>query len=900
MKIFNSVFLKIVCVLCFLFCSPCLSDTIPPPFTPVEVQQDNAETNINVWGRTYKLAGSPFLSEIITADFQILAEPIALKLVAEGELLNWKLQSGKLKETRSDKAVYVGSYTADNIKLDLTTEIEYDGFVKVSWQLSSEKPVLIQELVLEIPLKAANAEYLYTWPTVWSDKGYFNLGHSGTLKEDHNSKFKPIVWLGDNERGLSWFCENDQYWSLSDPNAALQVSRSSKQVTVKFNIITKPIRLMPDKPFKYVFAFQATPLRPIEKDCWDFRLTNTWDIYHFLNDKIEDKLTLDYQMEKGVRSSIAFCWYTDIFAYPWPMGHEADFKRVMELCHSRGLKIIPYIGHMIDQKAPEFSKKLIRLPEYINEFGKNAEDPNALKVKVYHQCLKGPWADILVEKITKMLDVYDIDGVYLDTTASPFDCINESHGCGYRKANDTLVPTYPIFAVRDTVKRIYTAVKKRKPDGLIDNHPFDCMNSAALAFCTSYWNGEQLRDPNVFGISLDRFRTEMMGVNWGVPAEFLYYKYNAGEPNEGMAFSLLHDVPVRAIAGNDVMNSNMPTLLWSLMDSFGRKKAQFLPYYSNSDFVKVNGKECYASLYKHPDNGVLIFVSNVGKEQTECKVTLNLKKLGLSSNGFSAVDGLTGEALTFNGDSIKVALNSLNWRYIWLKPKKDSKGTAYMTYKVRKLKEPMPIDANWDKAQWQPIEPLELKLHMGQKPEHFPKVQTKVMYDDENIFVIWRVDDQFVRAVGTKYQDMVCWDSCAEFFFTPTDDPDPATGYFNFEISCIGTVLCFHQKASQVNQVSLKDKDLDQMEIATSLPKKVIDPEIKEPLTWTLEYRIPLKMLEGYHKVIKPAPGVKWKANFYKCADKTSGQHWLTWSLVDLDGPDFHRPEFFGTLEFTN
>ena len=88
------------------------------------------------------------------------------------------------------------------------------------------------------------------------------------------------------------------------------------------------------------------------------------------------------------------------------------------------------------------------------------------------------------------------------------------------------------------------------------------------------------------------------------------------------------------------------------------------------------------------------------------------------------------------------------------------------------------------------------------------------------------------------------------------------------------------------------------MEIATSLPKKVIDPEITDPVTWTLEYTIPYSLLENYHTIVKPAPGVHWRGNLYKCADRTSGQHWLTWSLVDEPRPDFHQPAFFGKLEF--
>ena len=107
----------------------------------------------------------------------------------------------------------------------------------------------------------------------------------------------------------------------------------------------------------------------------------------------------------------------------------------------------------------------------------------------------------------------------------------------------------------------------------------------------------------------------------------------------------------------------------------------------------------------------------------------------------------------------------------------------------------------------------------------------------------------------------------------------------------------YHQVSRNHCSKELSDNDLDQIQIASSLPK-LITKEIKQPVTWTLEYKLPFSILAKYTEVITPARGVEWKANFYKCADRSSHPHWLTWSIVDLPKPDFHRPEFFGTLIF--
>ncbi len=221
----------------------------------------------------------------------------------------------------------------------------------------------------------------------------------------------------------------------------------------------------------------------------------------------------------------------------------------------------------------------------------------------------------------------------------------------------------------------------------------------------------------------------------------------------------------------------------------------------------------------------------------------------------------------------------------------------YKSYSVSYLSEPLVINADWDKPAWQGIEPLTLELYMGQKPSHKPKTQVKLAWDNDHIYVIFRVEDQYVRAVATEYFGNVWQDSCVEFFFTP--QAEVSKGYFNLETNCIGTILLNHQRHRGQDRISLDTKDLDKIQIATSLPKgKPIETEITEPTVWTLEYALPWRMLKKYIEVAEPEPGTVWRANFYKCADKTSHPHWLTWSEIPLDKPDFHQPEYFGYLKF--
>ena len=217
-------------------------------------------------------------------------------------------------------------------------------------------------------------------------------------------------------------------------------------------------------------------------------------------------------------------------------------------------------------------------------------------------------------------------------------------------------------------------------------------------------------------------------------------------------------------------------------------------------------------------------------------------------------------------------------------------------YNVIKIDLPVSIDSNWDKPQWKNIQAIDIKNEMGEKPLFAPKTQAKMMYDDKHLYVIFRVKDMYVRCQISEYNGSVYEESAVEFFFSP--DPDFPDRYFNLEINCGGTPLMRYNDYDKKENQFLTVEDMKKVEIAHSLPR-VVDPEITEPVTWTVEYRIPLNMLEKYSKIVRPQPGIEWRANFYKIAEKGTNVHFLTWSEVDNPVQDFHLPPFFGTLRFT-
>lgn len=217
------------------------------------------------------------------------------------------------------------------------------------------------------------------------------------------------------------------------------------------------------------------------------------------------------------------------------------------------------------------------------------------------------------------------------------------------------------------------------------------------------------------------------------------------------------------------------------------------------------------------------------------------------------------------------------------------------TYRVKPIPGPITIDGDWNKSIWKDVEAVELTNYMGEKPLYSPVTHAKLMYDSDYIYGIFRVQDKYVQSKVTEINGAVSTDSCVEFFFSP--DTDSPLTYFNLEINAGGVPLLHYVTQPRKTYQVLEADQIRKIEIAHSMPS-VVDPEIVKDTVWTIEYKVPLAMLSRHGKVTTPAPGVKWKANFYKTGSRTGNPHYFTWNVVDNPRPDFHLPQYFGTLIF--
>jgi hypothetical protein len=171
-----------------------------------------------------------------------------------------------------------------------------------------------------------------------------------------------------------------------------------------------------------------------------------------------------------------------------------------------------------------------------------------------------------------------------------------------------------------------------------------------------------------------------------------------------------------------------------------------------------------------------------------------------------------------------------------------------------------------------------------------PEVRFNIAYSDQEIFLKYYVREEFVKAEKTQSNQRVCEDSCVEFFVSPTDDGI----YYNFEFNAIGVCLLgsgTSRKDSTRAPVSVID-GIRRIGSSGNMPFK----ERQGKFFWTITLAIPTEVF--FRHSLKNLKGKLFRANFYKCGDKLTQPHYLTWNPVETINPDYHQPDFFGMLKF--
>jgi hypothetical protein len=156
----------------------------------------------------------------------------------------------------------------------------------------------------------------------------------------------------------------------------------------------------------------------------------------------------------------------------------------------------------------------------------------------------------------------------------------------------------------------------------------------------------------------------------------------------------------------------------------------------------------------------------------------------------------------------------------------------------------------------------------------------KVAWDATELRVLFEMTDTHVWATQTK-RDGPLWDEeVAEVFIDPHGDLE---SYFEFEVNPLNTTLDLVARKNRSGYAKDFGWDCEGWRTATS----------RTPKGWCVEMAFPLRSLATE----VPAPGARWRVNFYRI-DRPEGKERELTAWSPTLRANFHTPERFGYLEF--
>ncbi|MHB9037314.1 MAG: FG-GAP repeat domain-containing protein [Armatimonadota bacterium] len=286
----------------------------------------------------------------------------------------------------------------------------------------------------------------------------------------------------------------------------------------------------------------------------------------------------------------------------------------------------------------------------------------------------GTWRDFIVYTLNQNMTDLGVTGWYQDGYIVN-GCRNTDHGCGYVDDTGRVCPTYPIFATRELMKRMYVAIKGINPNAKIVGHMSGFLQIPVLSFADAYLDGENVPTPyywvkGVQPLAFDGYysnrlpndvvQAEYAGRQWGVVPIFLVQlSRNVGESDASyiartkdmMATMFVNDIPTIW-----AMMCDQPTIYnyWRALDSFGMSAMESLPYWMNSAYVTSSSSDIKITVYRKTGK-VMFIVANLSNNDVTETMTMNPTNLGIDGASKFLSDRISGESFVVDSN------NSINF-----------------------------------------------------------------------------------------------------------------------------------------------------------------------------------------------------------------------------------------------
>lgn len=633
---------------------PCAAQTNLGLWPAVQTQG----STIRVWGRSYEIAPTGLPRSIQSNDEHLLARPVTFQV-------NGSATSDarcRITVTNPEAAAWEASGTLAGIPYRCRGMAEFDGMMRFDVELNANPTTPLTALRLDIPLRPTQAGLLHFYPPPYDFPAMTwpkpQRPNSLARPACWRSCFSPCVWLGNEQRGLQWFCESDEGWQLTDPNTALEIVATDNEVVLRIHLLDPGTKL--DRPFRLTFGLMAGPVRPtpatFKQGNFGYAHWTTYGMGDTIRAGTNPQVTeLDYRRDLGARFLGMHEDWTD-FEGTSRVTQPEKLKHLIDQAHARKLGLILYHSMLLPDIAPDYADLAADcLCEPQSAYYIHSREP---KQRDFPICHRSRYSARFTDGIERLFKEYGIDGLYLDGAASPIYCANGRHGCGYTDAAGQRHPTYTIFAAREQMKRLAQICHTQGKPTLIVAHMSGMITLPTLSFADLLLTGEQYwKTPETFRPPLEFFRVECMGHPHGLPTDFIGYAPLGGPWAQTM--TALHNAPSPSwcVGGWDMLR---------LYRQFDVDKARWYPYWQPGGLATTDKPEVRVSGFCQVGRKALLAVGNTAAAAVQTTLTFNQAALGFAVKPDRVRDPLADAAVKPTAQGWQLQLEPEATRWLWV------------------------------------------------------------------------------------------------------------------------------------------------------------------------------------------------------------------------------------------
>ncbi|MHB9037755.1 MAG: glycoside hydrolase domain-containing protein [Armatimonadota bacterium] len=609
---------------------------VPAPWTPISV----AGTTVSCWNRTYDFTNNLLPCRINSGSVELLSASVQLVAKISSTQEQWGGVTYSVQQSDPDIVKMITSATSSRLKVTCKYQFEFDGMLLCDLTVAPNSgSVTLSSLDIVLPMNSTYAKLYHHHPAkaLAGQNWATDPVNAGAIPSAGMSlPFVHHIWLGDEKRGLQWFAESDQ--GLAPVGSFISID-SGRQMKLS---LTGTKTVSQTQPFHFVFGLMASPVKPaVATNSMGWTMygggVGIWnhDYYGSLVEPMYSRLAQMNTM--GVN---CFALWDAQDAFNDPVISNPDLSNLLSACNGYGMAAMAASGVWVEASAQNYPTGSELMPLQTYYVNSDVNRPS------HAMCAKGTYAQWLLDRANIAFNQNKLGGIYLDGTACLQKCFSATHGCAYTDTTGSH-GTAPILAARELMKQLYMMSRSVNWRTYLVAHTSSSVMLPVLSFADAYVDGEHLnRVPDGVNYTIEAYRAEMMGHQYGIPAFHLMYWSNYSDETRESAYALLHDMSPRS--------ERFSPNFWKAYGDFGAFSAQWIPYWESQCPI-TTGADLKISAYVKPGKGALAVVANLTYSSITAALHIDRAALGLGAD-FRVRNAYSGTVLSVDSDTASVTV----------------------------------------------------------------------------------------------------------------------------------------------------------------------------------------------------------------------------------------------------